>query len=66
MLRHIPMDEQVLRKWLKVGFVKRNGSPRKAGRRKAELLHRRWQTWRWMGWRNVSLDASPTDRRKAG
>ena len=44
MLRHIPMDEQVLRKWLKVGFVKRNGSPRKAGRRKAELLHRRWQT----------------------
>ena len=55
LLQHIPMDRQVLRKWLKAGFVyKAQWFPTKAGTPQGGIASPTLRTWCWMGWKNGS------------
>jgi RNA-directed DNA polymerase len=52
LLANIPLDKQVLGKWLKAGFMESGRlHPTEAGTPQGALFPRYWRIWHWMGWK---------------
>ena len=59
LLDHVPMDRDILRKWLKAGFLEKTScSPPRKGHLKGGSSPPRWRTGPWMDWKPLLDDAS--------
>ena len=52
LLSHIPMDKEILRKWLQAGYIETGKLfPTEAGTPQGASSRQRWRTWRWTDWK---------------
>ena len=60
-LENIPMDKEVLRKWLEAGYIENNKmySSRKGVPQGGIISLQRWQTWLWMDWKKLLEKSVP-------